>query len=112
MRKLLIGIVIAVLCCGTASAAGVAGVRCEDPRVIDFIKTNLKGMKSEDGEHLSKYLGDNSKLTATTVSAQSNGFICKINLSVAFAGSTQKIRGQFVYREFSGKRASVKFIPF
>ena len=41
MRKLLIGIVIAVLCCGTASAAGVSGVRCEDPRVIDFIDAAL-----------------------------------------------------------------------
>lgn len=112
MRKLLIGIVIAALCCGTASAASVSRVRCEDPQVIDYIKTNLTGMKSEDGEPLAKYLGDNSKLTATTVSAQGNGFVCKINLSIAFGGNTQKIRGRFVYREFSGKRASVTFVPF
>lgn len=108
MHKLLIGIAIAVLCSSAANAAGV----CEDPKVIDYIKTNLKNMKSEDGDPLAKYLGDNSKLTATTVSAQGKGFVCKIHLSVAVGGNTQKIRGRFVYREFSGGRASVTFVPF
>lgn len=112
MHKLLIGIAIAVLCSSPVSAAGVSGFRCDDPKVIDYIKTNLRGMKSEDGEPLAKYLGDNSKLTATTISAKGNGFVCQINLSLAYGGSTKKIRGRFVYREFSGKRASVTFVPF
>jgi len=112
MHKLLIGIAIAMLWCGTASAAGVSKAPCEDPQIVDYIKTNLRNMKSETGESFTRYLGDNSKLTATTISADSNGFVCKVNLSVVFGGSTQKIRGRFVYREFSGKRASVTFIPF
>jgi hypothetical protein len=112
MHKLLIGIAIAALWCGTASAASVSRAPCEDPRVIDYIKTNLKSMKSENGESFARYLGDNSKLTATTISADGNGFVCKVNLSVVFGGSTEKVRGRFVYREFSGNRASVTFIPF
>ena len=111
MHKLVIGIAIAVLWCGTAGAAGPSAP-CEEPQIVDYIKTNLKNMKSETGESFTKYLGDNSKLTASTISADSNGFVCKVNLSVVFGGSTQKLRGRFVYREFSGKRASVTFIPF
>jgi hypothetical protein len=112
VRKLLIGIGIAMLCSSAASAASMSGVRCEDPQVIDYIKTNLKGMKSEDGQQLSRYLGNNSKLSATTISSHSDGFVCKVSLSLTFGGSTQKIRGRFVYRQFSGDRASVTFIPF
>ncbi|WP_439603188.1 hypothetical protein [Devosia sp.] len=112
MHKLLIGIAIAVLWGGTASAAGASKGPCEAPQVIDYIKTNLKNMKSESGESFARHLGDNSKLSATTMSADSNGFVCKVNVSVVFGGSTQKIRGRFVYREFSGERASVTFIPF
>ena len=112
VRKLLIGIAIAVLCSSAASAASTSGVRCEDPQVIDYIKTNLKGMKSEDGQQLSRYLGDNSKLRSTTISAHRDGFVCKISLSLTFGGNTQTIRGRFVYRQFSGDRASATFIPF
>ncbi|WP_055047964.1 hypothetical protein [Devosia sp. A16] len=112
MHKLLIGIAIAVLWCGTANAAGVSRGPCETPEIIDYIKTSLKNMKSENGESFARYLGDNSRLAASTMSADARGFVCKVNVSVVFGGNTQKIRGRFVYREFSGKRASVTFIPF
>ncbi|MDB5540414.1 MAG: hypothetical protein JWQ89_2141 [Devosia sp.] len=68
-------------------------------------------MKSENGMVLSNYLGNNSKLTATTISAQSDRLVCKINLSLTYAGSTQKIRGRFIYREFAGGKTTVQFIP-
>lgn len=112
MRNLLIGMAIAMLSCGAASAAGVAGVRCEDPRVIELIRTSIKDMRTENGQSIARFLGDNSKLTATTISADRNSFICNIHLSVSFGGGSEKLRGRFVYREFSGNRASVKFIPF
>ena len=112
MRRILIGLVVAVLWCGTASAENWSRVRCEDSQVIDFIKQQLKSMKFEDGTPIAPYLGNNAKLTGTTVSAQSDRFICNISVAFSYAGDSQKIRGRFVFREFSGKRGSVTFIPF
>jgi hypothetical protein len=112
MRLLLIVALFVALPFGAVSAANLAGIRCEDAPVVDFIKTTLKDMKVEGGESLANYLGDNSKLTATTVSSASDRLICKINLSVAFAGRTEKIRGQFIYREFASGKATAKFVPF
>ena len=112
MLKMLMALAIAALLCGTANAANWSNVHCDDARVIEFIKKTLMDMKSEEGDRLSKYLGNNSKMTATTVSAKANEFVCKVYLNLTYAGTSQKIRGRFVYHEFSGNRASVKFLPF
>jgi hypothetical protein len=112
MRLLVIAAIFVALPFGAVSAANLAGIRCEDPPVIDFIKTTLKDMKVDGRESFANYLGDNSKLTATTVSSGSDRLICKIHLNIAFAGRTEKIRGQFIYREFASGKATAKFVPF
>ena len=108
----MLGVAVAALCCGVANAEDLSRIRCEDPEVIEFVKQQLKVMKFEDGRPIAPYLGNNSKLTGTTVSAQRDRFICNISVAFTYAGNSQKIRGKFVFREFSGKRASVTFIPF
>lgn len=112
MRQILVGLAVAMLWCGAASAENWSKIRCEDPEVIDFIKLQLKTMKFEGGQPIAPYLGNNSTLKATTVSAQKDRFVCNVHVAFTYVGNTQKIRGKFVFREFSGDRASVSFIPF
>jgi hypothetical protein len=112
VRQLFVGAVMAMLCCGNADAENWSSVRCEDSRVVDAIKKTIATMKFEDGTPVGNYLGNNSKMTAKTVSAQRDRFICSVSVNVAYAGNTQSIRGKFIFREFSGKKISAQFVPF
>jgi len=109
--RLFLAAVVATLWCGTAIAENWSGIRCEDPRVIEFIKKQLAGGRFEDGTPIGNYLGDNSKLTATTVSAQKDRFICKITIIFSYAGNTERIRGNFTFREFPNGKATAQFVP-
>lgn len=112
MRQLTVAIGVLLLWCAGAAAEDWSTVRCEDPVVIEFIKKQLAGGRFEDGTPMSNYLGDNSKLTATTVSAQKDRFICKISIAFSYAGNSQRIRGQFILREFPGGKVTTQFVPF
>lgn len=111
MRLFLAAIAVA-LSCAAASAEDWSKIRCEDPVVADFIKKQLANGRFEDGTPVRNYLGDNSRLTATTVSAQRDRFICKINIVVTYAGNTERIRGQFVLREFPNGKVTTQLIPY
>ena len=113
MLKMLIAAALSILLFGGAAAAGdLSRVRCEDQVMTDLIKGELPKMKFEDGTSFANYLGNNAKLTATTVSTAADRVVCRINLNVAFGGDSRKVRGQFIYREFANGTASVTFIPF
>lgn len=111
MRLFLAAIVMAGTCT-VASAEDWSRVRCEDPKVVEFIKHQLAGGRFEDGTPVSRYLGDNSKLSATTVSAQKDRFVCKITIAVSYAGNTQRIRARFVLREFPNGKISTQLLPY
>jgi hypothetical protein len=96
----------------SAAAGDLSGVRCEDQPMTDLIRTELPKMKFEDGRSIAQYLGNNSQLTAKTVSTAPDRVVCQITVNFTYNGSTDRIRGRFTYREFANGSASVTFSPF
>ena len=69
--------------------------KCEDPKVIDFIKATLSHMTSADGRHsLSEILGNNSNLKARTLSAQKKRLDCRISVATTLNGRSS-LTGKF-----------------
>src|SRR5262245_66511699 len=84
----------------SATAGDLSGVRCEDQPMTDLIRTELPQMKNSNGRLISQYLGDNSKLTAKTLSTAPDRVVCDVTINFFYAGKTERIRGTFTYREF------------
>jgi hypothetical protein len=92
------------------AATNYTGIRCEDPEVIQFIREILPKMKMEDGTNFSRILGNNTKLTATTIGSNATGFTCKVAIALNYAGNSRTIRGRFIFKEPPGGRPSAKWI--
>lgn len=111
MKKILIiAAFLAASVLPAAAATDYRGIRCEDPEVIKFILEILPKMKMEDGSYFSRVLGNNSKLTATTIGSTKTGFTCKVSIALSYAGNSRTIRGRFIYKEPPGGQASAKWI--
>ena len=109
--RLFLAVAVIALSSIAASAEDWSSIRCEEPEVIEFIKKQMAGGRFEDGTPIANYLGDNSRLTATTISAQRDRFACRISIVFTYSGSTERIRGQFILREFANGKITTQFIP-
>jgi hypothetical protein len=92
------------------AAPDFSRARCENPKVIEFIKSTLLNMKS-DGHPISPYLGNNANLKASTVGATRDRLVCSISVNVNFPNGIQSLRGRFTIRAFPGGPMMAEFAP-
>jgi hypothetical protein len=91
-----------------AAPVDLSRARCEDPRVIKLIKDTLLKMTYGGGKPLSPYLGDNSHLTATTISATRQQLICHVGVNFDLR-SQQLVRGRFTIHAFASGKMTGNF---
>ena len=94
-----------------SSVPDLSKLKCEDPLVVAFIKESIKGMKFTDGAPVSPYLGNNSRMHATTVSAERTKLVCNVGVSFNFGGGERSLRGKFIIRILPSGKASIVFDP-
>lgn len=110
LKGLIVALFVAALTLPASAANDYRGIKCEDPEVIEFIKALLPKMKMEDGTYFSRILGNNTNLTATTLSTSKTGFSCKVSIALSYAGNSRSIRGRFVFKEPPGGKPSAIWI--
>jgi hypothetical protein len=106
---------IALLCTGAAAApkqvADFSRLRCEDPKIAEFIRTSLVGMKTESGHPISSYLGNNNNLKAVTISAQKAKLSCHVSVGYLINGSPMTMRGRLTIALIPDGRVKIAFDP-
>jgi len=71
--------------------------RCENPKVIARIKEELPNFQLGGGRaFMSNYLGDNSNLTATTISATQNELVCRIMVTFHLNGGDRSVPSRWI----------------
>jgi hypothetical protein len=108
---------LSVLIPAAASAAqssSLAGVRCEDPPVLEYIRDSMKGMTfsvSGNTRPVSS-LFDNYKVTsAKTVRATADTLVCSLRVQFTYSGQPHSQRGRYTLKNLPDGTARVSFDP-
>ena len=118
-RILVLAVLALALTPGLAGAASPAKpapidfsrVRCEDPQNTKLIRESLRQMTFADGTPASTVMGNNSKLTATTISASRDKLVCRITVNYQYNGSSRDVRGRYTVRNLADGRIKEEFVP-
>lgn len=111
-----LAVIALVVSAATAYAAAPAhidlsGARCEIPQVTDAIRKSVRNMKLEDGTSLLNYMGNNSALKATTISAARDKLVCRVTINLRVNGQFLDVRGLYTIRLLPGDKLKSEFIP-
>ncbi len=116
--RLLVAAIALALSLGVAHAAAptpthvdFSAVRCEMPQITDAIRKGVRNMRSEDGRPLLSYMGDNSALKATTISATHDKLVCRTTINMEVNGRQISLRGRYTARVLPSGKVRIEFLP-
>jgi hypothetical protein len=114
MRLLLAAAALALSVGASCAAApppiDFSRARCEMPEITAAIRKSVGNMRLEDGSSLLSYLGNNSGLQATTISATRNKLVCRVTVNLMVRGAPLAIRGRFTVRVVPGNTVKSEFL--
>lgn len=115
--RLLIAAAGLALSLGSASAAtpaqiDLSSVRCEMPEITAAIRKSVRNMRLEDGTPMLNYVGNNSGLKATTISAARDKLVCRVTINMmGRGGQSIDFRGRYTLRVGPGNKPLIEFLP-
>jgi len=106
MRLVTTCLLLGLLAAQPASAASLAGLKCESKDLIEIMHKQLKSSSFEFGVHIDRIR------KAVTEHASRDRLICILTLQMSYSGQPSSMRVRLVYDQFSDGKMAAKIVPF
>jgi hypothetical protein len=94
-----------------AQTNSLAGVRCEEPEVVEYITETMQEMVFSNQQHVTSLLDHRKISNVKTVRATTDTLICSLTVQFSYNGTPHTQRGRYTLKYFANGKISAQFAP-